>query len=364
MRILHIDPDDIDNPLSGGGPRRTFEICRRLARRHEITVVTPTFPGSTPMLLREGVRYVRLGRRVGNHGSSHHITFFFALPGLVRRQSCDLVVEDFMPPASVTLTPLLARAPVIASVQWSYARTLAQQYRVPFHWIEAAGLRFYDNFITMSDDARLDLLRRRPGARVETIGNGVSDDLFDVPETPGDAILYLGRVDLERKGVGMLLEAYARLPAPRPPLIIAGHGWEHAATERRAGELGVAATTRVLGRVGAVERRDLLAACRFAVFPSREETFGMVITEACAASRPVIHFDLPPMNEIARGAGNIAVPAFDIPLFAEAMASLAHAHDAEIVARGRACRAHVQDQRWDAVAARQEAFYLEAVARA
>ena len=39
-----------------------------------------TFAGSTPELVRDGVRYVRLGRRVGNHGSSHHITFALALP--------------------------------------------------------------------------------------------------------------------------------------------------------------------------------------------------------------------------------------------------------------------------------------------
>ncbi|MBL8303152.1 MAG: glycosyltransferase, partial [Ideonella sp.] len=94
MRILHLDPDDIDSPLSGGGPVRTFEICRRLARRHEVTVLTPTFPGSTPELVRDGVRYLRLGRKVGDHGSSHHITYLAALPRAVRAHRHDLLVED------------------------------------------------------------------------------------------------------------------------------------------------------------------------------------------------------------------------------------------------------------------------------
>ena len=66
MRILHIDPDDIENPLSGGGPRRTYEIYRRLAARHEIVVLTPTFSGSTKEKVRDGVRYLRLGRRIGD----------------------------------------------------------------------------------------------------------------------------------------------------------------------------------------------------------------------------------------------------------------------------------------------------------
>lgn len=55
MRILHLDPDDMDNPLSGGGSVRNYEIYRRLAHRHQITVLTPTFPGSTPTLERDGV---------------------------------------------------------------------------------------------------------------------------------------------------------------------------------------------------------------------------------------------------------------------------------------------------------------------
>ena len=118
MRILHVDPDDIDNPMSGGGPVRTFEIYRRLAQRHEVTVLTPTFPGSTPEKVRDGVRYIRLGRRVLNRGSSHHFTFMAAAPGAIKQHAHDLLVEDFMPPCSATLLPFFSRQPMVASVQW------------------------------------------------------------------------------------------------------------------------------------------------------------------------------------------------------------------------------------------------------
>jgi glycosyltransferase involved in cell wall biosynthesis len=363
MRVLHLDPDDIDNPLSGGGPRRTFEICRRLARRHEVTVLTPTFPGSTPELVRDGVRYVRLGRKIGDHGSSHHITFFFALPRAVRRFGYDLLVEDFMPPASATLNPLFSRAPVIASVQWFFARALAQEYRLPFHWVERAGLRLYRNFVVLNEEMRRLVAAYRPEARIALIENGIAEDLFTVPETPGDTILYLGRVDLHRKGVGLLLEAYALLPAPRPPLLIAGFGWEWDALRDLAQRLGVAATVEVLGRVDEAERRALLARARFLAFPSREETFGMVITEACAAARAVVHWDLPPMNEVADRAGNIAVPAFDVAAYAAAMARLLAEPDDALLARGRANRERVAGHRWDAIADRQEQFYLETLER-
>jgi glycosyltransferase involved in cell wall biosynthesis len=365
MRILHIDPDDIDNPLSGGGPVRTFEINRRLASRHEITVLTPTFPGSTPEKLRDGIRYVRLGRRIGDHGSSHHITFFFALPRAIGRFAHDLMIEEFMPPASVTANPLFTKAPVIGSVQWFNSRTLAKQYRLPFHWIEAAGLPLYKNLIAVSEANARTLRRRLPRAEMRVIPNGVDERLFEVDERPGDYILYLGRVDLFRKGVGLLLEAYARLPElGRPDLVIAGFGFEFDAVRARVSELGLTDQVRLPGRVDAAGRAKLLSGCRFVCFPSREEMFGMVITESCAAARPVVYWDIPPMNEIADRSGCIAAPAFDVAAYSAAMRALVEAPDAEIIARGRACRARVQDYRWDAVAERQEAFYLERADRA
>src|SRR5262249_42948826 len=97
--------------MARGGPERTHAIYTPLSARHEITVLTPTFEGSTPVAVRKDVRYVRLGRKIGDHGSSHHITFFFALPRAIRRFHYDLLVEDLMPPASATLNPLFSRKP-------------------------------------------------------------------------------------------------------------------------------------------------------------------------------------------------------------------------------------------------------------
>jgi phosphatidyl-myo-inositol alpha-mannosyltransferase len=360
MRILHIDPDDVENPLSGGGPVRTFEIYRRLARRHEVTVLTPTFPGSTAEKIREGIRYVRLGQRIGDHGSSHHITFFIALPPAVRRYRHDLMVEDFMPPAAVTANPLFTRAPVIGSVQWFNTRTLAKQYRLPFHWIESVGLQLYKNLICVSEANARTLRCRLPRATVKVIPNGVHESLFQLDDCPGGYILYIGRVDLYRKGVGLLLDAYALLSkVNRRKLVIAGFGFEFDAVRAKISDLGLADDVQLVGRVDAAQRSKLLAGCRFVCFPSREEMFGMVITESCAAARPVIYWDLPPMNEIADKAGCIAVLAFDVTAYAAAMRELSEATDEEIAARGRACRARVHNYRWDAIAREQEDFYLE-----
>ena len=62
MRICHLIYDDVDNPwLGGGGAYRARQIYRRLAGRHEITLVTGTFPGAEPVQEVDGLRLLRVG---------------------------------------------------------------------------------------------------------------------------------------------------------------------------------------------------------------------------------------------------------------------------------------------------------------
>lgn len=353
----------MDNPLSGGGPVRTFEICRRLAQRHEVTVLTPTFPGSTPELVREGVRYVRLGRKIRNHGSSHHITFFFALPRAIGRFPHDLLVEDFMPPMSVTMSPLVCRRPLIASVQWFFAESLSRQYHLPFFLGERYGIRMYRNFVVLTDAMKALILSRHPRARCEVIPNGVDESLFGiVPRYDCDFFLYIGRIDFAQKGIDLLLEAYAGIPeAARLPMVMAGDGFDMDRLRESIQLRRLEAWISLTGKIGPQKRAELLRDCRFVCVPSRDETFGMVILEACAAGKPVVAFDKWPMNEVAVPGACELVPPFDTKALSVAMERLSGESAASLAERGRRCRKQATAYRWDAIARRQEAFY-EAVA--
>lgn len=364
MKILHIDPDDIDNPLSGGGPRRTFEIYRRLARRHDITVLTPTFPGSTPELVRDNVRYVRLGRKVGDHGSSHHITFFFSLARALRRFDYDLLVEDFMPPMSVTYVPLLNRKPMVASVQWFFAELLSRQYKLPFFLGERYGIRLYRDFVVLTENMSRLIQSRHRHANCTVIPNAVDQRLFDVTPDYGDYLLFIGRVDMEQKGVDLLLDAYVRIPvAERIPLILAGHGFAWEAVKTRIAALGLARWVQMPGKVDEAERNRLLSGARAVCIPSRDETFGMVILEACAAARPVALFDRAPMSEVAAPDGCLLAPPFDVEAYALAMRKLITESPAQNQARGEICRNWARQYNWDRIALQQEALYQSVVDR-
>ncbi len=367
MRILHLDPDDHANPLAGGGPVRTFEICRRLARRHEVTVLTPTFPGSTPELVREGVRYVRLGRRVREHGSSHHITFALALPRAVRRFEHDLLVEDFMPPSSATWTPLFRRRdrPMIASVQWFFARKYTEWLKLPFHWGEDYGVRLYDHFVVLTEAMRERITARAPGADCRVIPNGVDDALFGVP--PVDArnrgVLFLGRTEMHAKGIDLLLQALARIPeASRPPLTIAGTVQGGEALDALVDRLGLRAWVTLTGAYDAAQRLRLLEGCRVLAMPSRDETFGMTIAEANAAARVAVVWDRAPMNEVAAPDCPRVAP-YDVDAYADALQRVLAAPDDELARRGASVRAWARQFDWDSVAAAQEAYYLDVMAR-
>jgi glycosyltransferase involved in cell wall biosynthesis len=361
MRILHLDPDDTANPLAGGGPVRTWEIYRRLARRHEVTVLTPTFPGSTPEQVKDGIRYLRLGRKLRDHGSSHHLTYLFSLPGAVRRTPHDLLVEDFMPPFSATWTPLFRRRdrPLVASVQWFFARAYTRQLKLPFHWGEDYGVRLYRHFVVLTPSMRERILARHPDADCRVIPNGVDDALFAQPLSVGQGILFLGRIEVQAKGIDLLLQAYARLPAEeRPGLTLAGTVQQPELLDHWLTQTGLQGQVRVTGAYSAAQRLDLLRSHRVLAMPSRHETFGMTIAEANAAGRIAVVWDQAPMNEVASSAC-VRVPAHDVAAYAAALQALCNAPDEHLLRRGEQARQHAQPFNWDRVAAAQEDYYRE-----
>lgn len=362
MKILHLDPDDMDNPLSGGGPVRTFEICRRLARKHEITVLTPTFPGSTPTKERDGVRYVRLGRKIRNHGSSHHITFLASLPQAVRQFEYDLLIEDFMPPCSATWTPWFKpkNKPLIASVQWFFAHEYSRRLKLPFHWGQNWGVRWYDRFVVLTQGMQRTITELHPGADCRVLPNGVADEFYDIDLRVGDFMLYLGRIEVHAKGLDLLLQAMALIPEyRRPKLVLAGGGFQLDELERWLDETGMRQWVELTGHVGPDRRAQLLRDCRFMVMPSRVETFGMTLAEANAAGKCTVIFDAAPMNEVAAPNSPRAKP-FDPASLACAIDQLHQRPDEEIAAMGEAARQWSKRYNWDAIASEQEAFYLQA----
>lgn len=113
------------------------------------------------------------------------------------------------------------------------------------------------------------------------------------PELTGQPfILFLGRLH-EKKGLDLLLEAYARQTSTTD-LVIAGTAASEEETARwksLATELGIAERARFTGHLGGASKWGALAAAEAFILPSHQENFGVAVVEALACGTPVLISD-------------------------------------------------------------------------
>jgi glycosyltransferase involved in cell wall biosynthesis len=361
LRILHLAFDDHRYAMSGGGAVRSREINRRLASRHDITVVTIKYDGARERV-EDGVRYVQAGINAGYFGRI--ITYLLALPLVLLRYPSDLVVEDFAPPMSTALVPLWTRRPVVGVVQWLFARQKSRQYKLPFFIVERLGVRLYRRLIATSPDIADQLRVLNPAATVEVITNGVQLDDPGTEISKTTDIVFLGRIDVQHKGLDLLLEAFKRISSQTEArLLIAGDGPDTKRLLRLRARLGLDDRVLVLGRVQGQAKRRLLGAAAVVCAPSRYEVYPHVPLEALAAGTPVLTFDIPAMRTLFTADCGVQVPAFDVEAYAKALREFIESPE-RCRAMGQAGQRFARRFDWDALAEKQEAVYLDAVTRA
>jgi glycosyltransferase involved in cell wall biosynthesis len=105
----------------------------------------------------------------------------------------------------------------------------------------------------------------------------------------GGYIVFLGRFDPEHKGIDLLLDAMAQLPAAeRPTLRLHGPDWQGGKAEviARIQQLGIGEQVAVGEAVYGDVKWDLLSRAVGLVYPSRWEGFGNSLAEAAALGVP------------------------------------------------------------------------------
>jgi starch synthase len=158
-----------------------------------------------------------------------------------------------------------------------------------------------------------------------------------------------GRVDIKRKGLDVLVEAWGLLCAERPEadlrLLLCGGGADNA----RLRELIAAAGLRGVHwhehytTDRSVVRRQLAAADVFA-FPSRHEGFAVAPMEAMACARAVVGCDAPGVADLlAGGGGGVIVGREDARALGRALGRLLD--DRGLAARlGEAARRRIEER--------------------
>ena len=205
--------------------------------------------------------------------------------------------------------------------------------------------------------ARTWIDRGLPAECVQVVPNGI--DLSRFEEAPGERSGLSRELGLPEeapvlvtvsalrpgKGLGDLLEAFARVLVERPEgvLVIAGDGPLREPLEQRARELAIDGSIRWLGLRRDVPR--LLAAADLFVLPSRWDAFPTAVLEAMAAGLPVAATrtgGIPDMVE--DGAHGLLTPPGDVAALTRALAKLLALDPEERARFGRRGRKRVEER--------------------
>jgi glycosyltransferase involved in cell wall biosynthesis len=160
----------------------------------------------------------------------------------------------------------------------------------------------------------VDLEHFRPGGRAaarEALGLAADDRV----------LLYAGRLDRE-KNLSFLLDAVARVHAPRIRLLIVGRGTQTAALRREAALRSMGERAEFRGGVTPDRLSTYYQAADLFVFASTTETQGLAVLEAMASGLPVVAVRASGVEEVvAEGVSGLLVPE-DAGAFAAAVSQI------------------------------------------
>lgn len=310
MKVLQVCPYDIARP--GGVQRHIVDLSNALVRAgHHVTIVAPE--GAAPPPLADNVEILRIGRARGwrMHGTAFEVTWGSSAE-LARLNSRRFDVAHF----HTIWTPFMP---------WQIFRrrpathTVATFHDTPPPGISGALTRAAFAFMSRRLSRGLDVMIAVSNAPAKHLRLDGHSRLVLLPGCidlspyaalkregeSGSTILFVGRLE-PRKGVLLLIEAYARVKQSHPAarVVVCGDGEQRKAAEALAARLGVAGGVTFTGALPDAERLALYSRADLFCAPSPYgESYGLVLAEAMAAGLPVIAAANDGYRTVLTGAG-------------------------------------------------------------
>jgi phosphatidylinositol alpha-mannosyltransferase len=377
VRIALVSPYSWTYP--GGVTRHIGALSAELcAQGHEADILAPFDPddalsarlhrGARPQRLDPPQNFVALGRTIGipANGAVSNLTgtphSVYAIRKALREGGYDVahIHEPIVPLVGFDALMSSGELPLVGTFHTYSTNPVSNQIGA----LVLGGRRRMNRLharIAVSEAAAW-TASRFYGGRYRIVPNGVrlgTAASEAPPESEGPLrILFVGQA-VERKGLPVLLRAFEALREQIPAtLTLVG-----ASAEEIAPMLLDDRGVRALGKVSEQRKNEELARAQVLCAPSlRGESFGMVLTEAFAASTPVVASDIPGYRDVAcDGSDSLLVAPGDPLALAEALRALA-LDPARREGMATAARERAERFSWTHVAEEVVDVYREAIA--
>jgi glycosyltransferase involved in cell wall biosynthesis len=360
----------------GGGQRSTHFLASALARRGQRVSVVFTKPPwervEVPANLPYHVEWAALWDVASRRSAPLRVLTTLTVARRLRALAPDIVHAQG---EEGLLAPSVVDCPLLLTPRYpNYPAGLLARGRVDLSlWLRdpkyaALGLAARRaTFVCPTSRSSANMVQQAFGIaseRLRVVPNGVDATFLGQTRQPDAArgpLLFFGRIERE-KGSDTLIEALAQSRHDRK-LCIVGAGEGLAELRRSVEQRNLSTRVEVCGWESAEALTTRLSRASIAVLPSREESFGNAMIEAMAAGTPLVTTNAGSLPEVVDARAGVLVPPGDASALATAIDDLLDDPE-RAEALGRAGREHVQRNfSWDAVAARYEELYREALSR-
>ncbi len=293
------------------------------------------------------------------------------LPGLAARYRLDVLHSQYITPPRLPC----ARALTVHDVLFeNFPEFFTRFFCLRSRLLVRHSARRAQIVYSVSEFSRNELVQRYGLAKekISVVWNAADLDRFHPgPEgrelvealglTPGEYLLTVGRLE-PRKNHHRLLEAYARLPQPRPKLAIVGQrDFRFVEILAFKDKLGLGDEVLFLEHVSDAALPALYRHARVFAYPTLAEGFGMPVIEAMASGVPVMTSQTTALPEVA-GDAALLIDPYSVPAIAGCLERLLG--NESLAARLKA--AGLQQARrfaWETEAGKLAAGYLAYFAR-
>ncbi len=341
-------------PFLGGIEHRVHHISKRLAKKHEMIVLTSQLEGTSKEEVIDGYRVVRLPSRYIDIYNPPHVStkgLMEALEGL----EPDLV--DFHYRWAPDYNKIARSWP--GKKVFTFHNTFGEGVgitRLPSlvnDQMMKRHLKKFSKVICVSEFVKKDLdMRGFDPNRTVAIPNGIEIPCV-APQKEEDFILFMGRL-VNTKGLEYLVRAMRSVDSK---LIICGGGPLLGKLQRQIEKDGLQGKVEMTGRVCEERKCELLSSCKLFVMPSIFESYGIAVAEAMSYGKAIVATDVGGLPEVVQDGGLLCRPKDHIDL-AQKIEKLLK-DDVQRTQKAERSKVLAQSYLWDSLAPKVESEYLK-----